>query len=87
MAGRWRKARRSQAGGNNCVETRLNGGMAEIRDSKSTASGILAATPAEFTALLRLSSEELSDRYTVAAPGDLPGAALFRHMTDRLCDP
>lgn len=52
MAGKWRKSSRSQPSGGNCVETRLNGGTAEIRDSKSPASGILAVTPADFTALL-----------------------------------
>jgi hypothetical protein len=52
MAGKWRKSSRSQAAGNNCVETRMNGTRAEIRDSKSPASGILAVAPADLTALL-----------------------------------
>ncbi|MFD0558880.1 uncharacterized protein DUF397 [Stackebrandtia endophytica] len=52
MAGNWRKSRRSQAAGNNCVETRLNGSYAEIRDSKATASGTLAVASSEFVALL-----------------------------------
>lgn len=52
MAGKWRKSSRSQGSGGNCVETRLNGGGAEIRDSKSPSSGILAVTSSEFVALL-----------------------------------
>jgi len=50
--GNWRKSNRSQGSGGNCVETRLNGSSAEIRDSKAPASGTLAVTPREFIALL-----------------------------------
>jgi hypothetical protein len=52
MAGKWRKSTRSQGGGNNCVETRMNGRAAEIRDSKAPASGVLAVTPRDLAALL-----------------------------------
>ncbi|GAA4921339.1 uncharacterized protein DUF397 [Stackebrandtia albiflava] len=46
----WRKARRSQGGGN-CVEVRLSGPV-EVRDSKAPALGSLAVDRADFTALL-----------------------------------
>lgn len=55
--GKWRKSKRSSAGGNNCVETRtFNTGAAsvEVRDSKAPEIGSLAVSRDEFAALLRV---------------------------------
>ncbi|GAA4897499.1 uncharacterized protein DUF397 [Stackebrandtia albiflava] len=54
MTGKWRKARRSSAQGNNCVEARLNGETPEVRDSKmGDRSPILEMSRHDFAALLR----------------------------------
>jgi len=53
--GKWRKSTRSQAGGNNCVETRTYSAASapvELRDSKAPDIGSLAISRNEFTALL-----------------------------------
>jgi len=54
MTSPWRKARRSNDQGANCVEARSNEGAFEVRDSKlGDASPIFGIKPADFESLLR----------------------------------
>jgi hypothetical protein len=54
MTSPWRKARRSNDQGANCVEARSNENRFEVRDSKlGDASPVFGLAPAEFTSLLR----------------------------------
>ncbi|GAA2159510.1 MULTISPECIES: DUF397 domain-containing protein [Glycomyces] len=54
MTSPWRKARRSNDAGANCVEARTNEGAFEVRDSKlGEESPIFGIKVTEFEALLR----------------------------------
>jgi hypothetical protein len=54
MTSPWRKARRSNDAGANCVEARTNEGAFEVRDSKlGEESPIFGVNVTEFKALLR----------------------------------
>lgn len=51
--GRWRKSSRSAGNSGNCVEARLNGQMAQVRDSKlGDGSPIISLPRDAFAALL-----------------------------------
>lgn len=49
----WRKSSRSGSGGNECVELRVTGDGAAIRDTKSRTAGTLALPPAQWSRFLR----------------------------------
>ncbi|GAA1027727.1 hypothetical protein GCM10009557_10230 [Virgisporangium ochraceum] len=50
----WRKASRSMAGGNNCVEVRLHGEDVQVRDSKNPTGPSLRFTVAQWASLLMM---------------------------------
>lgn len=50
----WKKTSRSGSTGGNCVEARVQEGTIQVRDTKlGAASPVLAASPAEWAALLK----------------------------------
>lgn len=51
----WFKSSRSAAASDNCVEVRLAGRTARIRDSKNPAGGHLTVSPSAFAALVNVS--------------------------------
>lgn len=53
MTGPWRKPSRSGGASANCVETRMNGSRAQVRDSKlGEASPIISLPHTDYAALL-----------------------------------
>jgi hypothetical protein len=50
----WRKARRSMASGNNCVEVRVDGEKVHVRDSKNPTGPSLAFTLQQWVSLLTM---------------------------------
>lgn len=50
---KWRKATRSQSGGNACVEVAGVPGTIAVRDSKNPGGAVLAFTPQQWSVFLR----------------------------------
>jgi Domain of unknown function (DUF397) len=50
--GRWRKAKRSMAADNNCVEVKFDGEMVLVRDSKNPTGPSLCFTRSQWRSLL-----------------------------------
>lgn len=52
--GSWRKSRRSMAGGNNCVEVRIDDDAVNVRDSKNPTGPILRFSIGQWASLLAM---------------------------------
>lgn len=50
--GHWRKARRSMAGGNNCVEVKIDRDTVHVRDSKNPTGPSLTLSVGQWASLL-----------------------------------